>query len=235
MINLQTIAIDGPAASGKSTLGEKIAEKLRFLFLDTGIMYRAVTLEAIQKLSNTGLGNEEMVTKIAEESIIEIKPSSINDGRKSDVYINGVEITKKLHLPDVDENVSNISTFSGVRKALSAQQRAIGLKGKVVMVGRDIGTVVIPEADIKIFLEASAEERAKRRYIELQAKNINISFDSVIASINKRDQIDESRDLAPLVKAKDAFVIITDNINIDQVIDIAMKYIEEKRSYRYTY
>ena len=155
------IAIDGPAASGKSTLGLSIAKALGYLFFDTGIMYRAVTYMALKR--DMDLSDEAQITALAEETPIEIAPASKSDGRACDVSVAGEDITWETRLPEVDANVSVVSAYRGVRAALSQQQRRIGQRGGVVMVGRDIGTVVLPEADLKIYLDATAEERAKRR------------------------------------------------------------------------
>ena len=156
------IAIDGPAASGKSTLGLSLAKALGYLFFDTGIMYRAITWLALKL--DIDLSDEAKVTALAEQTQIDIAPASKEDGRVSDVLIAGRDITWETRLPDVEAYVSAVSAYRGVRAALSQQQRRIGQRGKVVMVGRDIGTVVLPEANLKIYLDASAEERARRRY-----------------------------------------------------------------------
>jgi cytidylate kinase len=222
-----TIAIDGPAASGKTTLAEKLAERLGYLFFDTGLMYRAVTLAAINTLNQLELETEGTVKKIAEESDIDVKPPSVCDGRKCDVFLNGVDITHQLHLPEVDAIVSRVSAFPGVRHALTTQQRTIGLRGKVVMVGRDIGTVVLPEADLKIYLDASIEERALRRFKELTARGVEITYETVLESLRRRDQVDSSRDVAPLVVANDAILIHTDGINIEKVVAKVMELVEK--------
>ena len=148
------IALDGPAASGKSTLGNKLANSLGYLFFDTGIMYRAITWIALQHDMN--LKDEAAITKLAENAHIDIRPPSIDDGRPCDVVIDDKDVTWDMRGSEVDANVSVISAYAGVRKALSEQQRRIGMRGKVVMVGRDIGTVVLPEADLKVYLDASA-------------------------------------------------------------------------------
>jgi cytidylate kinase len=220
-----TITIDGPAASGKTTLAEILAERLGYLFFDTGVMYRAVTLAALNSCCLEKPDQEEAVAKIAEEMDIDITPPTIKDGRKCDVYLNGVDVTPKLYLPQVDANVSQISVYSRVRQALTARQRVIGLRGKVVMVGRDIGTVVLPDADVKIYLDASIAERADRRHKELCKNAVEIAYETVLESLKQRDRIDSTRKLAPLMMAQDAVVINSDGLNIEQVVAKAMQII----------
>ena len=156
------IAIDGPAASGKSTLGRRLADALGYLFFDTGVMYRAVTWLALQR--GTDVNDESAIAALAENAQIDVLPASKPDGRACDVMVEGRDITWAVRQTDVDRNVSTVATYREVRRALTEQQRRIGLRGKVVMVGRDIGTVVLPEADLKIYLDASAAERANRRH-----------------------------------------------------------------------
>jgi len=175
------IAIDGPAASGKSTLAEKLAQDLKFLYFDTGVMYRAVTLAALDELSS--VDDEEKVTELAGKIDIDVQPPEVQDGRKYTVLLDGVHVTRKLHEPRIDSNVSKVSAYPGVRKAMTEQQRVIGSRGNVVMVGRDIGTVVFPEAELKIYLDASAEERARRRSQEIKRRGENANFDEILASI----------------------------------------------------
>ena len=214
------IAIDGPAASGKSTLGLKLANELGYLFFDTGVMYRAVTWIALDH--DIDMNDEEKVTALAEESPIDVAPASKSDGRACDVLVDGKDITWETRLPDVDANVSVVSAYAGVRAALSQQQRRIGQRGKVVMVGRDIGTVVLPEADLKIYLDASAEERAKRRFDEMTARGAKVDYDNILAKVIERDRIDSTRDVAPLKAAEDAVVVDSDKMNVDEVFEQVM-------------
>ncbi|MCK4725572.1 MAG: (d)CMP kinase [Anaerolineales bacterium] len=209
------IAVDGPAASGKSTLGKRVAESLGYLYFDTGVMYRAITWVALR--SGTEISDELAITALANNTPIDIEPPTIDDGRGYDVMVQGQDITWEIRRPDVDANVSVVSAYPGVRRALSAQQRRIGMRGKVVMVGRDIGTVVLPEADLKIFLDASAEERARRRYLEQKLKDETVEYQRILESVQKRDRIDSSREVAPLRPADDAVIIDSDEINADQV------------------
>ncbi len=218
LINL--IAIDGPAASGKSTLAERIARKLDYFYFDTGVMYRAVTLAALERLQ--GLDDEEKVTELSNQIQIDVHPPSKEDGRVMDVLVDGSDVTWKIRTPEVDRNVSRVSAYAGVRKAMTEQQRRIGIRGNMVMVGRDIGTVVFPDAAHKIYLEASAEERARRRFIEVQKRGEHATYDEILASIIKRDEVDSSRAVAPLKPAEDAKVIDSDGKTIEEVVEEAL-------------
>ncbi len=223
---LDTIAIDGPAASGKSTIAKLLADHFNLLFFDTGIMYRAVTLGAM--LHNISISDEKACSLLAEKIKIDVAPASNDDGRANDILIDGEDQTWAIRQPEVDNNVSIVAAYPGVRAALTVQQRRIGKKGKIIMVGRDIGTVVMPDADLKIYLDASAEERARRRYNELIARGDDISYESVLAVVKKRDQIDSERDVAPLKAAKDAIQLNSDGKDISEVFEEAKKMIEEK-------
>ena len=216
MLTPKTIAIDGPAASGKSTIAEKLAEDLGYLFFDTGVMYRAVTLAVLQ--NKISVDDTNRVDQLAEEIKIDVFPPSVKDGRKYDVQLNGKDVTWEIRTSDVNANVSRISAYKGVRKAMTEQQRRIGLRGSVVMVGRDIGTVVLPEADLKIYLDASVEERARRRYKEDLERGQSVSYEEILASLKNRDRIDSTREIAPLKAADDARIIQTDNLSIENVL-----------------
>ena len=215
------IALDGPAASGKSTLGNKLALSLGYLFFDTGIMYRAITWIALQHDMN--LKDEAAITELAQKAQIDIRPPSKDDGRACDVVIEEKDVTWDMRGGSVDANVSVVSAYAGVRKALSEQQRRIGMRGKVVMVGRDIGTVVLPEADLKIYLDASAEERAKRRYDELIARGEAADYDEILRKVIERDRIDSTRAVAPLRPADDAIIIDSDKMDVEQVFTHVME------------
>jgi cytidylate kinase len=195
----------------------KLANELGYLFFDTGVMYRAVTWIALDH--DIDVQDEEAVTALAENSPIDVAPASMSDGRACDVLVAGRDITWETRLPDVDANVSVVSAYRGVRTALSRQQRRIGQRGKVVMVGRDIGTVVLPEADLKIYLDASAEERAKRRYDEITARGAKVDFQDILSRVAERDRIDSTRDVAPLKAAADAVVIDSNHLNADEVFE----------------
>jgi cytidylate kinase len=209
------IAIDGPAASGKSTLGRRIADSLHYLFFDTGVMYRAVTWAALQR--GLQISDEVAVTHLAESAQIDVRPPSKEDGRACDVLLDGIDITWETRLPEVEANVSPVSTYQGVRQALASQQRRIGLRGRVTMVGRDIGTVVLPEADLKIYLDASAEQRARRRYEEILQRGGHAEYEQILAGVHDRDQIDSNRTFSPLRAAEDAVIINSDKLNADEV------------------
>ncbi len=209
------IAIDGPAASGKSTLGLRLADCLGYLFFDTGVMYRAVTWLVLQR--GVDIQSEAAVNMLAEISVIDVTAASKEDGRTSDVLADGVDVTWETRRPEVDANVSIVSAYAGVRKALSLQQRRIGLRGGVVMVGRDIGTVVLPEADLKVYLDASAEVRARRRYDEIIARGEQADYEQILAGVRRRDEIDSTRAVAPLRAAEDAVIVDSDHMDADQV------------------
>lgn len=209
------IAIDGPAASGKSTIGKRLADELGYLFFDTGVMYRAVTWIALQR--GVDMRDETEVTRLAEETSMDVAPASKSDGRACDVLLEGRDITWETRRPEVDANVSIVSAYAGVRRALSAQQRRIGQRGRVVMVGRDIGTVVLPEANLKIYLDASAEERARRRFDEIVARGEQADFNEILSKVRMRDKIDSTRAVAPLRPADDAVILDSDKLTADEV------------------
>jgi len=209
------IAIDGPAASGKSTLGHRLAEALGYLFFDTGVMYRAVTWLAIQR--GFDMSDEAAITALSNEVQIDVRPPSKADGRACDVLADSLDVTWETRRPEVDANVSVVSAYKGVRQALASQQRRIGLRGRVVMVGRDIGTVVLPEADLKIYLDASAEERARRRYDEIIARGGKADYKEILAGVRKRDKFDSTRAHSPLRAAQDAVIVDSDHLNADEV------------------
>jgi cytidylate kinase len=223
----KAIAIDGPAASGKSTIGQELAQRMGFLFLDTGIMYRAVTWAALEK--QVAISDEKEVSEVARQINIEIKPASIQDTRQCDVLVDGMDVTWLIRNAAVNENVSQVSAYEGVRAAMTAQQKIVGAKGNIVMVGRDIGTVVLPDADLKIFLEASAEERAKRRHAEVIGRKGTETFQEILDSMKKRDEIDSKRSLAPLKPAPDAHIIKTDGKNKDEVMQEILNLIYSKK------
>ena len=221
MVIARIIAIDGPAASGKSTVGRRLAEFLGYLYFDTGVMYRAITWVAIEQ--GVSVDAEDLIVELAYHTDIDVQPPSVDDGRAYNVIVNGRDVTWKIRRPQVDANVSVVSTYAGVRKALTEQQRRIGLRGKVVMVGRDIGTVVLPEADLKIFLVATAEERARRRQAELLMRGEQASYEEILESMQKRDRIDSTRLLAPLKPAKDAVILDSDDLTIEEVLEFIKK------------
>ncbi|MBI9048281.1 MAG: (d)CMP kinase [Anaerolineaceae bacterium] len=210
------IAIDGPAASGKSTVAEILANELNYMFFDTGVMYRAVTLIALNQISDLDMEHE--VVAIADSIEIDVRKPSKGDGRKYDVWVNGKDITWEIRQPAVDANVSKVSAYAGVRTAMTSQQRRIGMKSNVVMVGRDIGTVVLPEADLKVYLDASAEERAKRRHAEIISRGDEADYEKILESMIRRDKIDSTRAVAPLKPADDAVIIHSDHLCVAEVV-----------------
>jgi cytidylate kinase len=210
------IAIDGPSASGKSTIAEVMARELGYLFFDTGLMYRAVTLEALNRLHS--VDNETLVSDLAHAIEIDVRPSSVADGRKCDVLVDGRDVTWEIRKPEIEAHVSQVSAYPEVRKAMTLQQRKIGQRGKVIMVGRDIGTVVLPEAELKIFLDASVEERARRRYEENAQRGNPLNYEDILAAMRRRDKIDSTRAIAPLKAAEDAIWVETDGLTIEQVL-----------------
>lgn len=211
------IAIDGPAASGKSTIGLRLANALGYLFFDTGVMYRAITWLVLQR--GLDVHDQAAITALAQEAQIDVAPASKPDGRSCDVLVDGQDITWQVRSRRVDENVSIIAAYPGVRRALSQHQRRIGQRGRIVMVGRDIGTVVLPDADLKIYLDATAQERARRRYDEIVARGGKPDYEAILERVLERDRIDSTRDVAPLRAAEDAIVLDSDQLSADQVFE----------------
>ncbi|MEW5868778.1 MAG: (d)CMP kinase [Chloroflexota bacterium] len=213
----KTIAIDGPAASGKSTLGKRLADELGYLFFDTGVMYRTVTWLALER--HIPIEDETRITALAEAAEIDVLPPSRADGRNCDILADGQDVTWHIRRPEVDANVSPVSAYPGVRQALTRQQRRIGQRGQVVMVGRDIGTVVLPDAELKIYLDASVEQRARRRYLEIIARGHSADLEEILEAMRRRDQIDSTRAVAPLCPAEDACILDSDQLDADQVLE----------------
>lgn len=222
-----TIAIDGPAASGKSTLAKALADHLGYLYFDTGALYRAVTLAALRR--KIALENAEALATLAKNLSIDVLPASEDDGRFYDVLIDGEDRTWAIRMPEVDANVSQVSAYAGVREALKEEQRRIGLRGGVVMAGRDIGTVVLPEADLKLYLDASVEERARRRHAELSAHGENGSLAEVEKSMRQRDKIDANRAVAPLRPAEDAITLTSEGKIPTEVLAEAIQLVKDKQ------
>ena len=227
MNEISTIAIDGPASSGKSTLGKRLAARIGYVYFDTGVMYRAVACAALAR--GVDVNAEEQVSHLAEQLQIDVRPPSTADGRDNDLLIDGEDITWAIRAPEVDACVSVVAAYPGVRTALTSQQRRIGLRGRVVMVGRDIGTVVLPEAMLKIYLDASAEERARRRYQERLDRGEAPELKEILHSIVERDRIDSSREVAPLRAADDAITIQSDDLTIEEVVQTAIELLAKKK------
>jgi cytidylate kinase len=223
------IAIDGPAASGKSTLGAALADHLGYLYFDTGVMYRAVTWAALERGLN--IDNEAAITRLAEAIRIDVTAPSRDDSRQYDVVCDGVDVTWAIRAPAVDAAVSPVSVYSGVRAAMTAQQRRIGLRGRVIMVGRDIGTVVLPEAPLKIYLDATVEERARRRYLEVQERGDDAhvqTYNEILTAMKRRDAIDSNRVTAPLRRAPDAIIVDSTNMDVAHVIAAVERLINDQ-------
>ena len=211
------IAIDGPAGAGKSTVGALVAERLGYLFLDTGAMYRAVALLALRR--GISPEAEDALAEVARAANIAIGPPTVRDGRAYTVLVDGTDETWDIRDGEVDRIVSQVARHPRVREAMVAQQRRLGARGRVVMVGRDIGTVVLPDADLKIFLTASASERARRRGEELAARGVVRSREELFHEILHRDRLDSERAVAPLKAAADAIVLETDGHTVGEALE----------------
>lgn len=206
------IAIDGPAGSGKTTTAKMLADRLQYIYIDTGAMYRAVTLAALrEKIEFT----DEALADLVQNLIIELGHSP--EGQRT--FLNGEDVTELIRMPDVTRNVSEVSAKVAVRRAMVDQQRMIGREGGVVMDGRDIGTVVFPQAEIKVFMTASIDQRAYRRSTEMNAKGIRSSEQEVAVQLRERDKSDSERAVAPLAKAADAIEIDTTKLSVDEQVE----------------
>ena len=215
------VAIDGPAGSGKGTITKIVGEKLNLVNIDTGATFRCVALNMIQK--NVSMNDEENLEKLLKEIDIEIK----TNGK---IYLNGEDVTKRIRENDVNSLVSPISVIPMVRNRLLEIQRKIAKGKDVIMEGRDIGTVVFPNADVKIYLDATAEERAKRRVLQNKENGIASSYNEVLAGIKDRDKRDSTRKIAPLKRAEDAIYVDTTNMNIENVVKEIVNIIKDKRN-----
>lgn len=211
-----TITLDGPASSGKSTVGAMLAGRLNYLFFDTGVMYRAVTLAAL--LRRVPTSDKEAVAELARTIKIDVLPALVMDGRQCTVLLDDQDVTWAIRASEVDANVSQVASYQHVRHILTEQMRAIAKRGRVIMVGRDIGTVVMPDADLKIFLVASPEERARRRHAELAARGVERPYDEVLSGIRQRDRRDSTREYAPLRPAPDAKMVDTTGLSVGEVV-----------------
>lgn len=211
------IAIDGPVASGKSSIGRRLAERLGYLFFDTGLMYRAVTYLTLR--DRVPLDDPEAVALYTLRTHVDVLPPTVDDGRDCTVLAEGNEdITWELRSKEVEDNVSRVAAIPQVRRILTSRMRQVGLRGQVVMVGRDVGSAIVPEADFKIFLTASVETRARRRFEETQARGEARSYEEILANLRERDRIDSSRQTAPLRRAPDAYLLDTTDLDIPGVV-----------------
>jgi cytidylate kinase len=210
----QLIALDGPVAVGKSSVGSLLAKRVGYVFFDSGMIYRAFTWKVLK--SGISPEEKERLCELATATRFDFVPSK---GGVLSVFIDGKDISSKLLRPEIEGLVAVIAKVTEVRQAMVLEQRKLAQRGKVVMAGRDIGTVVLPWAELKIFLTASTEERARRRYGELLKRGENSSLESVLADLKKRDEMDIQRTISPLRPADDAIIINTENLSLEQVVD----------------
>ena len=213
-----TIAMDGPAGSGKSTVARKVAEKLGLLYLDSGAMYRAVTVLAIQHETQTNF------VKLIE--LVKACEITFDDNGKK-IYLNSVDVSEQIRTPEVNRLVADIAKVPEIRKEIVRHQQKIGAFGGIIAEGRDLTTVVFPHADFKIYLDASVQERAKRRFAELQSQNVDTTLESVENEIRTRDEKDTSREHSPLRPAEDATRVDTTGKTIDEVVDFIVDIVED--------
>jgi len=219
------IAIDGHSSCGKSTLAKDLARVFDYIYVDTGAMYRAVTLYFLE--NNVNIESEKEIEKALDE--INIHFELAHSGQQ-ETFLNDVNVEKSIRSPQVAGYVSPVAAISAVRTKLVSQQRALGIKKGVVMDGRDIGTVVFPKAEVKLFLTADPEVRAHRRYKELISKGVSVTLNEVKHNLKERDRIDTTRTDSPLIAAKDAIIVDNSNIGIEDQLDMVLKLIKEKRS-----
>ena len=219
-----TIAIDGPVASGKTAVGGLLALRLAYRFIDTGVMYRAVTWAALR--DGVSHEDETEVTALANRIQIEVAYSDTPGGPR--IMVDGREVAGELRSRDVDGWVSLVSSYSGVRRAMVARQRDMAREGRIVMVGRDIGTVVLPDADLKVFLTASSEERARRRYSEMKERGQSPQLEQVMENLLARDEMDSSRADSPLRPGDDAYMLNTNNMGLNEVVDNLIQLMDER-------
>ena len=216
------IAIDGPAGAGKSTISKFVASEMGYLYIDTGSMYRAIGYKVLN--NNIILDEKEKIEELAKNSSIELK---ITDHGQS-IYLDGVDVTGKIRTPEVSMAASTVSAIGGVRKTLVQLQRKIAGSNNVIMDGRDIGTVVLPDAEIKIFLTATAEDRAMRRYLELKEKGLDVNYQEVLEDMQQRDYQDMHRVESPLRAAEDATVIDTSGQTLGESVQLIVEFIKSR-------
>lgn len=216
------IAVDGPAGSGKSTLARLLAEKLHFTYIDTGAMYRAVALRAYEQ--GIDIEDEDSLKNLCSKINLYFE----NKNGINRIFIDGDDYSEKIRTPFVSQLSSKVSSKKTVRDAMVRLQRLLAAKGSVIMEGRDIGTVVFPDANLKFYIDASPEVRGRRRYAELKEKGENVSLDTIIAEEKARDKQDSTREHAPLKKADDAVLIDTSNMNLEEVLNVMMKTVKER-------
>ncbi len=218
-----SVAIDGPSGAGKSTISRRAAEFFGFIYVDTGAIYRTIGLAAFKRGFDTK--DKSLILPMLPELNIELK---YNENGEQRMYLDGEDVSKEIRLPEISMCASNVSAMPEVRAFLMDMQRSMAEKYNVIMDGRDIGTVILPNADVKIFLTASLEARAYRRYLELQAKGMDDSLEAVMEDMKKRDYQDSNRAAAPLVPADDAVILDTSNYNFDESLKLVCDIISEK-------
>ncbi len=216
------IAIDGPAGVGKSTTAVELAKILNYIYLDTGAMYRALTYQVLMK----GIDPRASQEVIEEAKNFDLSYQII-DG-KEEIFLAGKKVSEEIRSPEVSKVVSLVSSIKEIREIMVEKQRSLASQQNIVMDGRDIGSVVLPQARVKIFLTASAEERARRRFLEMESKGLEADYDQVLLSIKERDYMDENRDVSPLKAAEDAIILDTSHLNFDQVIERLLEIIKDK-------
>jgi cytidylate kinase len=224
-----TIAIDGPAGSGKSSVARRVAALLQYLYLDSGAMYRALALKAVQK--GIPLDDESRLEALAKETHVELRapsPEQEAAGAKNSVFLDGADVTREIRSGDVAQAASHLATLAKVRKVLVAEQQRAGAGGGVVMEGRDIGTVVFPEAELKIFLDASPETRAERRWKEHQEKGERVTLAEVFDEVIERDKRDRERKVSPLVRAADAVLVDNTAMGIEETARLIVMLAQER-------
>ncbi len=225
------IAIDGPAGTGKSTATRRLADRLGFIHVDTGALYRAVAYLVLEQLKDSSMGDERsLAIQLASSVHLEFRRNP-DKNPANRIFANGEDLTDHIRTPEVTMTSSRVSSIPEVRAALVGLQRRLGCHGRSILEGRDIGTVIFPDADVKFFLNASVDERAKRRLIELEAVGSDApSFEEVKAQIMERDRVDSTRAVAPLKKAQDAIELDTSQMTLDQVVDTMEKWVMERLS-----
>lgn len=226
MVSRITIALDGPAGSGKSTVAKGVAQRLNYIYIDTGAMYRAVTLKALE--NHIPVDDWEQLTRMMETTEIGLSYEHHGNESVMHVFLDGRDVSEAIRGLEVTANVSPVAAVAGVRQALVAMQRKMAEMGGVVMDGRDIGTVVLPQAELKVFLTASVAERGRRRWLELQEKQIQADLDEIIEQIEKRDYFDSYREVDPLRQADDAVLVDTTDMSKEEVVDFIVKLALER-------
>ncbi len=216
------VAIDGPAGAGKSTVAKRLAKELGYTYMDTGAMYRAFAWRVMEQ--GMDLSDERELRRVLQETNIEL----VEHYGRPGVLLNGVDVTDRIRTPEISQLASRVSTSKIVRERMVELQRAIGSQGGVVAEGRDIGTVVFPDAEVKIYLDASSQERARRRFEEFRGQGSQATMEETVSEMEERDRRDKERDVAPLRKAEDALVIDSTDSAVDGVVERIMQEIKKK-------